>query len=107
MQNSSWEGSWQKGMNKKKECLIVTELLPLYLEKQTGKHSNKYIEEHIKNCDECRVEMKYMTESYGKFTVHKEMKEQKLFLKKIKQRIIIGYAIILVIIWIFIFVCFM
>lgn len=107
MQSNSWEGSWQKKMNKKKECLIVTELLPLYLEKQTGKYSNAYIEEHIKSCDACKREMKYMTECYGKDVVHKESKKQKLFLEKIKKKIVMGYVITLVMVWIFIVMCFM
>ncbi len=94
-------------MNKKKECLLVTELLPLYLEKQTGKDSNTYIEEHIKNCNECRRQMQYMAVSYGECAKHKEIKNQKLLLKKIKKRIIAGYVIILIIVWIFIFLCFM
>ena len=107
MQSNNWEGSWQKRMNKKKECLLVTELMPLYLENQTGKHSNKYIEKHIKNCNECKREMKYMTEFYGKCKVHKEMLDKNLLFKKVKKRIIMGYVITLIIIWIFIIVCFM
>lgn len=94
-------------MNKKKECLLVTELLPLYLENQTGKDSNEYIEEHIKNCDECRRQMHYMTSSYGECAEHKEIENKKLLFKKIKKRIIEGYVIILIIVWIFIIVCFM
>ena len=94
-------------MNKKKECLLVTELLPLYLEKQTGKDSNTYIEDHIKNCDECRRQMEYMTSAYGECTEHKEIKNHKLLFKKIKKRMIVGYVMLLVIVWIFIFVCFM
>lgn len=94
-------------MNHEKECLLVTELIPLYLEGQTGKQSNRFIEEHIKNCDECRTKMNYMTESYEEYAGNKEIKHQKSFLKKMKKRIIAGYVMILVIIWIFIFVCFM
>lgn len=93
-------------MNKKKECLLVTELLPLYLENQTGKDSNEYIEEHIKNCEECRRQMQYMTSSYGECGEHKKIENKKLLLKKIKKRIITGYVIILIIVWIFIIVCF-
>ena len=94
-------------MNKKQDCLLVMELLPLYLEKETGKHSNEFIEEHIKNCDECKKQLKYMTESYGESTERKKVKHSKSYLKKIKKRIMIGYIILLSIVWIFIFVCFM
>ena len=94
-------------MNKNKECFIVTELLPLYLEQQTGKHSNQYIEEHIKKCDDCRKTMKYMSGFYGKCTIQKEGKNRQSFFEKIKKRILAGYAIVLIMIWVFIIVCFM
>ena len=57
-------------MNNKKVCLIVSELLPLYIEKQTGQHSNEYIEAHIKNCDECNLKMKYMSEVFDECIKH-------------------------------------
>ena len=94
-------------MNPKKECLLVTELLPLYLEKQTGKHINEYIEAHIKNCNECQKLLKYMSESYGEAAEHRKPENQKLLFKKIKKRIFVVYLMILIIVWIFIFVCFM
>ena len=38
----------------KKECKIVQDLLPNYLEKVTNTETNEFIEEHIKNCEECK-----------------------------------------------------
>ena len=92
-------------MSRKKECLLVTELLPLYLENQTGKYSNEYIEMHIKTCKECRMNMQYMSDSYG---IHKKIEKtynHKLIFKKAKKRILVGYCVIMVIVWIFIFIC--
>ena len=94
-------------MNKKSECLLVTELIPLYLENQTGKHSNEYIEAHIKTCEECRMNMQYMSSSYETCRKYEKINNQKLLFERIKKRILAGYIIIMVIVWIFIFVCFM
>ena len=41
-------------MKEKKECKIVQDLLPNYIEKFTSEETNKYIEDHLKECDECR-----------------------------------------------------
>lgn len=37
----------------RKNCDIVKDLLPLYVENLTSKSSNAYIEKHIQTCDEC------------------------------------------------------
>ena len=36
-----------------RDCKIVQDLLPNYLEKTTSKETNQYIEEHIKQCPKC------------------------------------------------------
>ena len=36
------------------ECELVADLLPGYIDKKTSKETNQFIEEHIKNCQECR-----------------------------------------------------
>ena len=36
-------------MNQKKDCKIILDLLPNYVEKVTSKETNSYIEEHLKN----------------------------------------------------------
>ena len=38
----------------KRDCKIVQDLLPNYIEKLTDEETNKYIEEHIKECEECK-----------------------------------------------------
>ena len=47
-------------MKEKKECKIVQDLLPNYIEGLTTKETNEYIEEHINNCVECQTILKNM-----------------------------------------------
>lgn len=37
------------------ECDLVTDLLPRYIDKKTSEESNRFIEEHINNCPECKA----------------------------------------------------
>ena len=36
---------------KNKECNLVKDLLPNYIDKVTSNETNVFIEEHLKNCD--------------------------------------------------------
>ena len=40
-------------MKEKRECKLVQDLLPNYIEKVTNEETNQYIEEHLKNCTDC------------------------------------------------------
>ena len=44
----------------KKECKIVQDLLPSYIDKLTNEETNQYIEEHLKECKECQAILKNM-----------------------------------------------
>lgn len=37
-----------------KECYMIQDLLPNYIDKLTSEETNEYIEKHISNCKECR-----------------------------------------------------
>ncbi|ABX41473.1 signal peptidase I [Lachnoclostridium phytofermentans] len=39
----------------KQTCILVKELIPLYCDKATSEQSNQIIEEHLKECDSCKV----------------------------------------------------
>ena len=39
---------------KERDCKIVQDLLPNYIEKLTNEETNKFIEEHLKTCEECK-----------------------------------------------------
>ena len=94
-------------MNKEKECILVTELLPLYLEEQIGIESKEYIEQHIAECMECRKKIEYMNLSYEGIENTHKIESSKIFWKKIRRRLLLGYGIILGLVWIFIIICFM
>ena len=47
---------------KEKECKIVQDLLPNYIEKLTNEETNQFIEEHIEQCEECKEKLKKMEE---------------------------------------------
>ena len=41
-------------MKEKRNCKIVQDLLPNYIEHLTNEETNKYIEEHLTNCEDCK-----------------------------------------------------
>ena len=41
-------------MKERKNCKIVQDLLPNYIERLTNDVTNQYIEEHISTCAECK-----------------------------------------------------
>ncbi|EHR34823.1 zf-HC2 domain-containing protein [Helcococcus kunzii] len=47
----------------KRECEIVKDILPLYIDGLTSEETNKFVEEHLKDCDECREEYILMSEN--------------------------------------------
>ena len=84
-------------MNEKKECKIVQDLLPNYIEKVTVEETNNYIENHLKTCEECHKIYSSMTESLNaKPTVEeKEVRYMKRFHKQLKVLKIILLVIVL------------
>ena len=45
----------------KRDCSIVQDLLPNYIEDLTDEVTNEYIKEHIATCAECQEVLKSMT----------------------------------------------
>lgn len=43
-----------------KNCEIIKDLLPLYVDRLTSEESNKLIEEHINACDKCKEMLENM-----------------------------------------------
>lgn len=85
-------------MNKKQQCKIVQDLLPNYIEKLTDEETNKFIEEHIRNCSECQEIINDMKNDLQ--IEIKETKKQLNPLKKIKNRykIIVAISVLVTII---------
>ena len=46
----------------KKECSVVRDLLPLYVEDMVSEETAEYIDGHVKECDECQAELARMRE---------------------------------------------
>ena len=44
----------------KKDCKIVQDLLPNYVDNLTQKETNDFLEDHLKNCEECSKKLDAM-----------------------------------------------
>ena len=51
-------------INKKQECDLISDLLPLYLENKTSRETGDFIREHLAECPECRKNLEFMNSSY-------------------------------------------
>ena len=68
-------------MKEKKNCKIVQDLLPNYIEKLTNDETNIFIEEHLKECEECRNILENMKNDLNPTSTHKDNREIK-YMKK-------------------------
>ena len=76
----------------KKNCNVIKDLLPLYLDKACSLESKELVEEHLSNCANCQ---KYLDELKDNIVLTKTNEET--ILKKIKQKInLITFSILLV-----------
>ena len=85
----------------KKNCEVVKDLLPLYLDKVCSKESSTLVEEHLQTCKECQnylEGLKYNVKTNSK----KEKKVFKNFNKKIYLKILRNSVVITLIIILFI-----
>lgn len=64
-------------MNEKKDCKIVQDLLPNYIDKLTSKETNTYIEEHVNSCKDCKKILDAMQKDI-------QVQEKKLEKKKVE-----------------------
>lgn len=90
-------------MKKSKECKVVQDLLPNYIEKLTSKETNDYIEEHINECQECSKildNMKKEIKVDNKTINKKEVK----YIKKYNSKLKILKSILLIILLIYVIV---
>lgn len=79
-----------------KECKIIRDLMPNYIDGLASQESREYIEEHLKTCTECTNylnEMKSQVELNGKETI----KEEVDYMKKAKKKMKIGEKLITII----------
>jgi len=86
----------------KKECKIVQDLLPNYLEKVTNAETNEFIENHIKECEECKKV--YSSMQYDINVEKIDTEEEVDYMKKFKKKFKIMRNILLLIVIIFVII---
>lgn len=85
--------------NDKRDCKIVRDLLPNYVEKLTSEVTNEFIEKHIATCEECKRVIQDITDEVEveEIDQDKEIKYLKGVNKKVKRTIAIVSLIVIII----------
>lgn len=89
-------------MTNKKECKIIQDLLPNYVDNLTSNETNLFIENHLRECNECTSILQNMTKEFEKENVNvkKEVNYAKKYNVKYKK---VKYSL-MIIIWSLIFI---
>lgn len=87
-------------MKKDKNCNIIQDLLPNYIDNLTNKETNLYIDEHLKECSECRKSLEAMKKDLN-LEGEKRNSKKVNYLKKFNTKIKFLKSIILIIVLIF------
>lgn len=87
-------------MKEKRDCKIVQDLLPNYVEKLTDEETNKFVEEHIEECAECKEILENIQKDLEINPTKREEKEIK-YIKKYSNKMRILKIILLVILAVF------
>ena len=64
-------------MKEKRDCKIVQDLLPNYIENLTNEETNRFIEEHLKECPECQKVLENMQKEIKVSTTKRDDREVK------------------------------
>ena len=80
-------------MKEKKNCKIIQDLLPSYIEKLTKDETNLFIEEHLNECEECNSICKKLQKNID-ININKDNKKQIDYLKKYNKKMRILKSII-------------
>ena len=72
-------------MVNKRDCKIVQDLLPNYLEKLTNEETNHFIEEHLKECSECQSLLEEMKKQFS-VNFEKRNNQDVEYIKKFKMK---------------------
>ena len=88
-------------MKEKKECNVVQDLFPNYIEGLTTKATNEFIEEHIKDCTECQSVLKNMKDE---LTINKQKRDGREveYIKKYNKKMKIWKKLALIVFAIFV-----
>ena len=90
-----------------KECKIVQDLLPSYIEKLTSKDTNEYIEGHLKTCENCtnvyndmKAEIKVNTTSpKAEIDYMKKVRKKMRIAEKLLYIILLLFIIFVLVFW--------
>ena len=83
-------------MKEERDCKIVQDLLPNYIEKLTNEETNKYIEEHLNECKECKDVLLEMQKELKMSDPKRDRREVK-YIKKFSNKMKILKIILLII----------
>lgn len=72
-------------MKEKKDCKIIQDLLPNYIENLTNTETNIFIEEHLKECDDCKKISDNMKKEFKVNTTKRDGREVK-YIKKYNKK---------------------
>ena len=73
-------------MSDKKDCKIVEDLLPNYIEELTNEETNNYIENHLSECSECKIVLENMQKEL-KTNIQKMDKREIDYIKKFRNKL--------------------
>ena len=90
-------------MKENRDCKIVQDLLPNYIEKLTNDETNKYIEEHLKECEDCKKVLENMKKDLKTNSAKQDGREVK-YIKKYNSKLKLLRNILLIIIIIFVII---
>lgn len=82
-------------MKEKRNCRIVQDLLPNYIEKLTNEESNIYIEEHLQECNECEKVLKNMQQELSTNSLKRDSREINYIKKYSRKLKILNFIIII------------
>lgn len=88
-------------MKEKKDCKIIQDLLPNYIEDLTNQETNKYIEEHLNECNDCKKIFENMKKNLHVNNENKDKKAVKYF-KKYKNKLRFLRMILLILLIVFV-----
>lgn len=90
-------------MKEKRDCRIVQDLLPNYIDKLTSQESNVFVQEHLKECKECKKILENMKKDLE--TDIKENEKTKVnYIKKYNKKLKLLKIILLIIISVFVII---
>ena len=82
-----------------RDCKIVRDILPNYIEKLTSEVTNEFVEKHIAGCRECRKAIQNMTGEVEleEFNQEEEINYLKRLNRKVKMKIAVVSLIVIII----------